>query len=250
MAKKGNWQKSAESMEEVKLGSPSTYWSSGLAYRLKKTQKYVDFKNKKVLDVGCGVGMFMSKFKELGAEVYGIDVDKERVDIAKKSYENVYVSPAEKMPFRPNTFDVIWLHEVIEHVNDDAQTLNECFRVLKKGGKLVIFAPNRRWFFETHGIYLKGKYKFGNIPFVTYLPTKTYHKLIPHVRNYYKKDIYTLFKGHSYKKIAYSRVFPGFDKLSDKIPIIGSLIMKFFRFLNNTPLNYFGISHFVIVKKV
>lgn len=249
---KGNWQKRAKNFRQVKYGSPSTDWTKGLEYRLEKTKKLVAFKDKKVLDVGCGVGMFMSKFKKLGSDVYGIDVDKEKIKIAKKSFKNVFASPSEKLPFRKNSFDVVWLHEVIEHVDDDKQTITECFRVLKSGGKLIIFAPNRLWPFETHGIFFKDKYRFGNKPIVPYLPNKWYDMLTPHVKNYFKGDIFKLLnqKGISYKKIAYSRIYPGFDKLSAKIPVIGKLISNFFKFLNKTPLNAFGISHFVIVEKV
>lgn len=245
-----NWQRSAKSFKQVKFGSPSLEWTGGLEHRLKLSQKYVEFKNKKVLDVGCGVGMFLNQFKKLGAEVYGIDIDKKKVAIAQEKFVNVQVAHAEDMPFRKGTFDIIWLHEVIEHVDDDSKTISECFRILKPGGKLVIFAPNRLWPFETHGIYFAGKYRFGNIPFVTYLPGKIYNKLTPHVRNYFKRDLFGLIKGVSYKKVYYSGVFPGFDKLTSKISLFGKLILQFFRLLEKTPLNRFGISHFLVLEKL
>lgn len=251
--KDGNWQKRAKTFRQVKYGSPSTYWTSGLAYRLTLAQKFIEFKDKKVLDVGCGVGMFLAKFKKLKANVYGIDVDEEKIKEAQKRFKNVAVASGEKLPYRKNSFDVVWLHEVIEHVDDDRKTIEECFRVLRPGGKLVIFAPNRLWPFETHGIFLNEKYRFGNIPLVTYFPNKAYTALTPHVRNYFKKDIFNLInsvKGISYRKVAYQRIFPGFDGLARKIPVLGPLIQKLFRLLNRTPLNIFGISHFVVVEKV
>lgn len=245
-----NWQKDAESRKQVKLGSPSLEWTRGIETRLELTQKYIDFKGKKLLDVGCGVGMFLKKFKELGAEVYGIDIDEKKIEIAKEIYKNVEIAPSEKMPFKRNLFDIVWLHEVIEHVDNDQETIKECFRVLKPHGKLVIFAPNKLWLFETHGIYLGGKYIFGNIPLVTYLPRFLYKKITPHVRNYYKKDLYKLLNISSYKKIHYQGLFPGFDKLASRIPVLGILIRTVFSFLNRTPLNRFGISHFLIVEKL
>jgi len=247
---KENWQKNTKIFNKIKYGSPSLCWTQGLDYRLKLVKKYINFKNKKVLDVGCGIGEFLYKFKELGADVYGIDIDKEKVKFVQNNFSNVQVSPAEKLAFRSSTIDIVFLHEVLEHVKSDRRTLLESFRVLKSGGKAVIFAPNKLWPFETHGIYIKNKYIFGNIPFITYLPNSLYKKLTPHVRNYYRKDILKLLKGISYRKIHYQGVFPGFDKLAHKIPIFGKLIQIFFRILDKTPLNRFGISHFFILEKI
>lgn len=245
-----NWQKDTKEKEQIKLGSPSLEWTSGLQMRLELARKYVDFKGKKVLDVGCGVGMFLREFTKLESEVFGIDIDEKKISIAGKEFENVELAPSEKIPFRKNIFDVVWLHEVIEHVDDDTETVRECLRVLKPGGKLVVFAPNKLWPFETHGIYIGKKYKFGNIPIVTYLPSSIYEKLVPHVRNYRKKDLYALLKGSSYKKVHYQGVFPAFDKLASKIPLFGTMIQVFFRLINKTPFNRFGISHFLIVEKL
>lgn len=245
-----NWQKDAKNMKQVQLGSPSLEWTSGLEHRLKLMQKYIDLKDKKVLDIGCGVGMFLEKFQKSGAAVYGVDIDTRKIKEAKKLFQEAEVAPAEELPFVRNSFDIVFLHEVIEHVDDDKKSIGEAFRVLKSGGKLVIFAPNRLWPFETHGIYRKGEYKFGNKFLITYLPDKKYKKLTPHVRNYRKKELYKLLKGNSYKKIAFRGVFPGFDKLSSRIPLAGSLITSLFRILERTPLHRFGISHMLIVEKL
>ena len=62
------------------------------------------------------------------------------------------------------------LNEVIEHVQNDAATLAEALRVTGPGGHVAIFAPNRFYPFETHGVYLGKRFIFGNIPFVNWLP--------------------------------------------------------------------------------
>lgn len=250
MSTNQNWQKDAKTFKKVKYGSPSLDWTLGLQHRLDLAQKHLEFRGKKVLDIGCGVGMFLNQFKKLGADVFGIDVDRDKVRIAKERFKDVYEAPAEKLPFRKDSFDIVWLHEVVEHVDDEEKTIVEAFRTLKPGGKLVIFAPNRLWPFETHGIFVGDKYRFGNIPLVTYLPKKYYKQLTPHVRNYYKKDLFKILKGASFKVIKYQGVFPGFDKLAARIPIFGKLIQKLFRVLEKTLLNRFGLSHFLIVEKL
>ncbi len=53
----------------------------------------------------------------------------------------------------------------------------------------MLFCPNRGYPFETHGIYWRGKYKFGNIPLVNYLPRSLRDKLAPHVQIYTRRDL-------------------------------------------------------------
>jgi SAM-dependent methyltransferase len=246
-----NWQQNTDSFQRIKMGSPSSYWSYGLNKRLQLVQKYLDFDHKKILDMGCGLGEFMIHFNKLGAESFGIEVDPEKVALIKDAEikSHVQVAPAERLPFSEETFDLVFSHEVLEHVNDDRQAIAEALRVLKPGGKFIIFCPNIRWPFETHGIYLGKKYLFGNIPLVTYLPRFIYKKLTPHVRNYSNKDLLGLFPKNSVKIIVHRHVFPGFDGLVAKLGLFGKIIRMFLNVYEKSPLHYFGISHFLIVEK-
>lgn len=240
-----NWQKGTQNFSKIKQGSPSLALTEGLKRRIEIVQKYVDFRNKKILDIGCGVGVFLKEFEKYTKKenIFGIEVDEEKVEIAKKSGFNVIQSPAENMPFKDNFFDILWCHEVIEHVDDDKKTVEECVRVLKNQGKFILFAPNRLFPFETHGIYIGDKYFFGNIPLVNYLPKKIYKSLTPHVRNYSNRDIENLFTDLPVKIILHSHIFPGFSKK-------GKIFQKIIYPLEKTPLNYFGISHFLILEKI
>ncbi len=71
-------------------------------------------------------------------------------------------------------------------MGNDRDTLREALRVTKPGGKVIIFAPNRFYPFETHGVYLGKRYVFGNIPLVNYLPDPIRNRLVPHARAYTK----------------------------------------------------------------
>ncbi len=245
-----NWQKTHSDFESIKQGSPSSFWSYGLQRRLDLAQKYVNFKDKKILDAGCGIGMFMEQFSKLTSDVYGFEYDPRKVEIARKKFKHVEVAGAEDIPFEDNTFDIIWFHEVLEHVNDDKKSIQELIRVLKPGGKMILFTPNRAWPFETHGIFWKGKYKFGNIPMVTWLPNKLYKPLIPHVRNYTNKDLMILFKGLPVKVTLHKHVFPGFDGLMNRSKLLAKATRTLTKIFESTPLQHFGISHFFIVEKV
>ena len=105
-------------------------------------------------------------------------IDGDKLVEASSDLANLSLALAEALPYRDGSFDVVLSHEVIEHVADDRQAIVEAVRVLRSpeakggrsGGRLVIFAPNRLYPFETHGVYWKGRYRAGNIPLVGYLP--------------------------------------------------------------------------------
>lgn len=99
---------------------------------------------KKVLDVGCGTGFFTSKIKKVtGAEVYGIDISKKALKLARKHGIRTGLADLNKrFPFKDGEFDMVNCGEVIEHMYNPDNLLREINRVLKKGGYLVITTPN------------------------------------------------------------------------------------------------------------
>lgn len=237
------------------LGKPGGSFSKGFERRLRMMQGKVDFKDKKILDLGCGMGVWLDQFSKLTApeNVYGEDLDSEIIaDLISRKPQyagRVVACPAEALTFPDNFFDIVFANEVIEHVEDDRKVIEEVMRVLKPGGLFIQFTPNRGWPFETHGIFLFGKYIWGNIPLLPWLPKFFYKVFAPHVRNYTGRDLRNLFKGLDVEVVHHSHVFPGFDGLSRRFGIIGRGLQKFFFFLERTPLHFFGISHFLIVRK-
>lgn len=242
------------------LGKAGSSFTPGFARRLQKIQQKVNLHDKKILDIGCGEGVWLKQFAELSgyiANVYGCDIDKEAVesiidkvdirgDIPK---QNLKVCAAENLGFADQEFDIVFANEVLEHVQDDQLTVNEVLRVLKPGGLFVFFTPNTGWPFEQHGIFWQGRYIWGNIPLLPWLPKAIQKNLAPHVRNYTNRDVKQLFDNTTWQIKHHRHVFPGFDGMIRRFGIIGKLVKKFFHILEKTPLHRFGISHFVIVKK-
>ncbi|PIS12405.1 class I SAM-dependent methyltransferase [candidate division WWE3 bacterium CG09_land_8_20_14_0_10_47_33] len=250
--------------EAAKLGKPSYLWRAGQERRLEMVRKYVPLEEKKILDVGCGIGTYLQAFKRFSGDLYGVEIDPQRAKEAtlrlrstpkdgqagqEKISPHILVAPAEKLPFRAGMFDVVFSHEVLEHVEDDRKAVEETVRVLKPGGRLVIFAPNRLFPFETHGFYLGKKYIFGNIPLINYLPTFLRNRVAPHVKAYTVGDLKKLFEGLPVQFIVFTRIYPGFDKIFAQIPFLGGLLRQIFYCLEKTPLKIFGLSHFVVVEK-
>ncbi len=92
-----------------------------------------------LLDVGCATGLFMIEAEKAGFEVYGVDVSKYAIDIAKKRFKNkVKQSSIEQAHFKKNTFDVITLFDVIEHVSKPRTVLKKLRSLLMDNGLLVI----------------------------------------------------------------------------------------------------------------
>jgi ubiquinone/menaquinone biosynthesis C-methylase UbiE len=212
-------------------------------------RRYVDLDGKRILDVGCGVGAFMRRLREFSPQVYGTDIDAERVKEGGGKVPHLGLAVGEHLPFAEETFDVILLHEVLEHVTDDLATLREARRVLAPGGKIVIFCPNRLYPFETHGIFLGKRYLFGNMPLVGYLPDFIRDKLVPHARAYTKGGLRRIYRRAGLRARCHSYVFPGFDHVMTRRKLVGSALRWLLHPLENGPLRIFGLSHFVVLMK-
>ena len=235
----------------IKLGHPSYVWRSGQERRLNLIRRYAPLEGRRGLDIGCGLGAYVANFRRLTDEAYGMDVDAPRLQEGRKrGIDKLVLAAAEHLPFAEGSFDVIVLNEVIEHVNDDRETLREACRVLRPGGRVVIYAPNRLYPFETHGVYLGRRYVFGNIPFVNWLPGAIRRRLVPHAREYTEDNIRRLTRGLPARPVVHSYVFPGFDNIASRSRWGARLLRTVLYFLENTPLNRFGLSHFVVLRRV
>jgi 2-polyprenyl-3-methyl-5-hydroxy-6-metoxy-1,4-benzoquinol methylase len=96
----------------------------------------------RLLDIGCGSGAWLGWMRTLGWEVEGIDFDENAIQAARGENLNVHTGTLEAQSYPSDTFDVINLNHVIEHVPDPVGLLTEIRRILKPGGKLVLATPN------------------------------------------------------------------------------------------------------------
>jgi len=103
-------------------------------------------KKAKILDIGCGPGIIIEELLSKNAEIYGIDISKEMINLAKKKFPNVNfsVGDAENIKFPNNTFDVVISMGLIEYLKNDIKAITESIRVLKKDGILILTVPNQK----------------------------------------------------------------------------------------------------------
>jgi SAM-dependent methyltransferase len=231
-------------------GEPSYVWRAGQQRRLEMILHAAGERIRGIiLEDGCGVGMYVEHLSPLDGKVYGLEYDFERAAEASRRNPGIINAAGETLPYADSTFDLILSHEVLEHVSDDLLATREMVRVLKPGGRAVIFVPNIGYPFETHGVYWQGKYYFGNKPFVNYLPRAQRNRLAPHVRIYSKRDLEKLFAGLPVKIIEQTIVFGAYDNIIARFGGFGKILRGMLQAMESTPLKWFGLSHFWVVEK-
>ncbi|HSJ58959.1 MAG TPA: methyltransferase domain-containing protein [Anaerolineae bacterium] len=240
----------ARADKAIHLGHPSYVWGFGQERRLDMIRRYASLEGAAILDAGAGVGTYVRAFRRFSPRVYGVDLDAEKL-VEARDVPGLAAASVQALPFPDATFDVVLSHEVIEHVSDDRRAVAEAVRVLRApGGRLVLFAPNRLYPFETHGAYWGGAYHFGNIPLVNYLPDRWRRRLAPHVRAYTRRGLRRLLAGLPVRIIAHTQVYPGYDKIVRRRPGLGRVLRAATYLLEHTPLRAFGLSHLLVVEKI
>jgi SAM-dependent methyltransferase len=193
--------------------------------------------------------MYVRAFRTFTNHAFGVEIDLERAVEAGHHLPNIALAPGECLPFPDGSFDAVLLNEVIEHMADDRQAIAEAVRVLRPGGRVVVFAPNRLYPFETHGVYWRGQYHFGNIPLVGYLPDGVRHRFAPHVRAYTVVGLRRLFNDLPVTVVVHTQVYPGYDNLVGRHPAFGRALRRVTYLAEGTPLRAFGLSHFLVAEK-
>jgi len=232
-------------------GVPSLVWRAGQERRLQMLAQWTHLEEARVFIDGIGVGMYARELrKRYTPHVDGIDIEFERVEEAREFAPHAVVGAAESLPYASETFDTLLSHEVIEHVQDDRQSAREMVRVLKRGGRIALFCPNRWYPFETHGHYWRGDYHFGNTPLINYLPDVLRNRLAPHVRAYSRRGLLRLFANQPVKVIHEARIYGGYDNLIARLGAPAKVVRDVLYRFEGTPLDTWGLSHFVVLEKI
>jgi SAM-dependent methyltransferase len=235
----------------ARRGEPSYVWRAGQERRLQMIARYTNLsENARVLEAGAGVGMYASQFRRRFTQhVACFDIELARVQEARTDTPMAAVAAAEHLPFAAGQFDTVLSHEVLEHVDDDAQAIREMVRVLKPGGRLAVFVPNRGYPFETHGHYWRGRYHFGNTPLINYLPDALRNRLAPHVRAYTTRSLRHLLRDLPVHIVMHTRIFGGYDNIIARLGRVGRIVRDALYQAEGTPLDRLGLSHFLVVEK-
>ena len=152
--------------------------------------KHLPLQDAKVLDIGCGGGLFLSILKKKGADVTGIELSDSRAQYAKSKHQlDIHKYPIENDFWQKgcaNHFDAVTLWDVIEHVNYPFQTLRSAVQVLKSGGLLLIDTPCRDSFYHQFGEFT---YKFTRGRYPTFLNAMYSSHLFGHKQIFSTKEM-------------------------------------------------------------
>ncbi len=193
--------------------------------RIKKVVRYLSHYSDKpgeLLDIGYSKGSFPDYMRHLGWNCTGLDINEH----SGLDFEIIQCDLNSSFPVNSRQYDLVTAGEIIEHMLDEGAFLNECHRVLKPGGQLVLTTPNLAFLVNRFLVM------FGQVPLFVYAPY--------HYHFHTKKTLTKLVQLHGFKvervvssHVLYStRRHPSgkvFEWLGDYFPSFGAHLILFAR---------------------
>lgn len=189
-----------------------------------------------LLDIGCGAGFMISQLDNMFKKAIGIDMSSDAIDFAKKYSNNHFITgDAQNLQFRDCEFDSVISIDSFEHIHDDKLAIKEVYRVLKKGGSLIIYTPCIEGLFS--------KTKFANL----YHSDKNNFML--DYRYYNKNSLENLCKDNKFKieYIGYHNIFMQ-ELFTQIFKYFSSLLKK--KYDNQSDIYNFTSSPFYFIYKL
>lgn len=123
----------------------SHWWYTGrrkiLTEFVEEICRHVTDRRPKILDVGCGTGANLLMLGKYG-EAEGVDVSEDALAFCReRGLDKVRLGAGEELPYEDGTFDLVTALDVVEHMDDDLAGLREMRRVLRPGGRVLLFVP-------------------------------------------------------------------------------------------------------------
>lgn len=198
-----------------------------LARRISLISSQLPLTSSRILDAGCGSGLYVAALSALGSDVYGVEFCSDKVESFHCNFSSisnkVTTGNVEQLSYANEFFDAVLLNEVLEHVPSIANSLNEIYRVLRPGGKLIVFSPNRFYPFETHAVTIRltGTRLLHCTPLIPYIPLSIGQFIFNYeARNFWPHELRALIKDQGFNIVHSKFITQTFENISGKQPII------------------------------
>jgi SAM-dependent methyltransferase len=169
------------------------WWFSGRRAILSRIIKNLDLpQNSKILEVGCGTGGNLQMLAKSG-EVSALEMDANARAIASNKTNNLYDIRAgycpDEIPFHDQRFDLICMFDVLEHIEQDTETLIAIKQLLAKNGRILITVPAYQWLRGAHDEFLHHKRRYSRKELQTKIASTGLH---PVKVSYYNTFLFPL----------------------------------------------------------
>jgi SAM-dependent methyltransferase len=160
---------------------------------------FADSRNKRVLEIGVGVGTDFVNFARAGARATGVDLTEHAVKLARRRLElegldgDVRTADAEKLPFEDESFDRVYSWGVLHHTPDTPKAVREAIRVLRPGGELCVMLYARHsW--VAYGVWVRHALLVGR-PWRSLAHVLAHHMESEGTQAFTKSELRELFHG-------------------------------------------------------
>jgi ubiquinone/menaquinone biosynthesis C-methylase UbiE len=250
-----------DTFKDVRIAGGDTAVPMAMAKRLDTIGPFLEGKDGRFLDCGCGAGSYVAAIRNrFQLDVHGIEHDQGKVRSAQEKLGlegRVQQGDLQALDQPDNSWDFALLNEVLEHVPNDRAALSEVFRVLRPGGMLFLFSPNRWFPFETHGVYWRASDRPVPywIPFIPYLPLPVGQRFFRYwARNYWPSELVGMSMDTGFRIVKTAYIGLTFENISGRQPLALRITKPFLRQLSNglehcPGLRRLGVSQFIACQK-
>lgn len=233
-----------------------------MAKRLSLIAQHLEPGAQRFLDCGCGAGDYVRTLRaDYRLDARGIEYDKTKVAKAQEDSElesRVTQGDLENLDLPDAFWDYAMLNEVLEHVPNESTALREVHRILKPGGTLFVFSPNRWFPFETHGVNWKGTQRRVPhwIPLIPYLPISFGSHFFDYwARNYWHRELAGLLTEAGFTISETAFIWQTFEGISGRQPRVLKAVKPILRSVADTlerlpGIRRFGVSQAIVCRKV
>jgi ubiquinone/menaquinone biosynthesis C-methylase UbiE len=147
---------------------------------------FAAYRGKRLLEVGCGVGLDLMEFARQGSQVTGVDVAECAIELATKNFADhgvrgdLRVMNGEGLAFEDNSFDAVYAHGVLQYTADAPRMVAEIHRVLRPGGDAVLMVYNRYSWLNLLSVLLGVRLEHEDAPVLNKYSARQFADMLEH----------------------------------------------------------------------